>query len=640
MRQLFFVFIAVFLYHGTALADKYIDTAAADNAGTGAIDSPWKDIEYALEGGRMTEGETLYITDADGVIENIFIDKVTAEQQVDTSFVDGAGAVTVKPLSPTEMIEIQIPANTKTGGGAAFFLVNHDDISFEGIKFTNPNSSLAAFFLINAANVAFSATDCWFDGNDTAQSLGLVYLGGVSGSSITMNRVAFTNINSPAVRKANGADGVIGTVNLRSVYIHGGSAYGEAQLVFGGETVLRAYNITMVQTTAGDYGILFNAGDDFDAVIKNVHYMALAANPDSSYAFRTYTGPDTWMSENLLSWDISYNVAEAPNDSGPLPRYAHRAFWQSVELIPFDYRNWVIDTGTINNRTIPAGSAACGRGDSSVLPDLALNFDGTTFVRGGVAWTGTADIGAFPNGSATPAVQPSILANNVIFFGDSIFENTATTNGIGVEFNSIPGSAQTALYYDTDAEGLNPGAQGGITIEQVGSLIDWCGINTPTEYGVLSIGANNLDANGVTSPSSLDNADLAVYIVEMMKKIEFWGMEPVWVGITPLKGPVTVNSEAVNALVLAECVVNGWKCVNNYDYLSVNASWATDYYADIVNDVHPNDEGKELLAYVAYGAINGWFLAPYDFNGTGPHMVHPRQNGSLKANGKVYGRMQ
>ena len=62
------------------MTDRYINPATGVNTGAGTLAAPWKDLEYALEGNRCTEGDTIYLMAGD--YSNVFVDKITANQDI------------------------------------------------------------------------------------------------------------------------------------------------------------------------------------------------------------------------------------------------------------------------------------------------------------------------------------------------------------------------------------------------------------------------------------------------------------------------------------------------------------------------------------------------------------------------------
>ena len=90
---------------------------------------------------------------------------------------------------------------------------------------------------------------------------------------------------------------------------------------------------------------------------------------------------------------------------------------------------------------------------------------------------------------------------------------------------------------------------------------------------------------------------------KILQKIAAYGAHPFWLGISSLTGnpPVNTNVTAINSLVQSACNTNGWQYIPNtiLTQMMLDASWTTDYYADLTTSVHPNDAGHLLIAKLA-----------------------------------------
>lgn len=258
-------------------------------------------------------------------------------------------------------------------------------------------------------------------------------------------------------------------------------------------------------------------------------------------------------------------------------------------------KQMVMDNSNIAVNLSSASSK--GRGALSVRPSKALSLSGGYPVSNGVDWFGNGDIGCYKNTSGKKANYNA--TNTLMFFGDSIHEGTAQIDW----WNTNATNGITAIKNGTD----NPGAIGGKGYQTMMTLIDWNALNYFPEWGVLCVGVNNLDLSGVRTPTDLTNQRLAEQLVELMEKLQYWGIKPIWLGIPSLKGNSggVTDPQAVNAIVEPLCKANGWIYGNVINYMiAKNASWQTVYYDAYATDVHPNTTGRQVMAEYALQLVN------------------------------------
>lgn len=618
MKKLIMILFLIILPVGAYGATFYVNTGSSDNTGDGTTNATsganaaWRDLEYALEGNRLTEGDTLYVTDSDNVIENVFVDKVTAGQSIASAFVNGAGYVHVQPLSSTDVIEIQVPSNSST---TYFWTNENDSIKIEGFKFTNPNSVNTMFLRVNNGN-ELTVEDCAVDANNVDITNGIFYVANANGgSTLILNRVYARNFQGIGVYVRNTAAVAADELYMTSCVFDGTpNAATGVMIYFLGNNIGELYNNTFVNNSSA-YSAIYLKDADTNVDIQNNHYVGASAS-GQGYFLRTAAAFEAHRDANPNDFTFRNNVFEAPSLSSGLPTTALTFFAYGQEMIPIDYRNLYIETG-YTNYAIPS-SQACGRGNSSVSPSTAISVSGTTIVRGGQSFVGATDIGALPNGAAS-APSRTTTSVRIAAFGDSVLDSDV----IATTFDAY------ANGYDIYGIGAdtNVAAIGGQRAEQLFAAIDYCAVNYAPGIGVLSIGVNNLDSAEASVPSSLDGADLADMIIELMKKIEFWGMTPIFLGIPPVDsgGAVTpanaggIGVAAINALVEAECVTQGWEHDGIYDRYQYNADWDQNaagggYYEDVAADVHPNNDGREAICSIIESAVfrtTGDYLADF-----------------------------
>lgn len=571
------------------MTDRYVDPTSGNNANAGTLASPWKDLGYALTGSRCTEGDTIYLMAGD--YTNIYVDKVTAGQNITMAFTANSGLpITITPYSGA-IIEIAMPSN------AGAFLINYAGyyIKWVGVGFTNPNN-LNITYVLNRSGGGYSPKmefeDCYINkGTSTSQFISLTTTTDATArtNTITFKRCKIPSHNVYAVYFSDQSRDMF-YCNFESCDIEiAGSTTGWFQIPQNTVLSLINNNIKLMATIKPIY---FTATANQPAIIKNNRFdrstyydsankrPSLIATADNAETYFAADVANRWLVKNNLYWD-SYETASLSTSAGSFFNSSYEGM-QKQMVIP--YTNRAIDLSAVN-----------GYGDSAALPTKAMLLSGGKPVIGGQGWTTSSDTGCYPNTSGTPANY--IRPNTLCFFGDSISSATMRQ----AWFNSR-GSGITA---QTRGDGSGIGAIGGIGYGELMTLIDWNYKNIFPEWGVLSIGVNNVAGAG--SPIGITNQRMADQIIELMRKIQSYGGKPVWLGMPSLKGSEggVTTPQAVNAIVEPVCKSNGWAYGNIINYMiERNASWQTVYYTDYTNDVHPNDEGQKVMAEYALKLIN------------------------------------
>lgn len=585
---------------------KYVNASTGDNANDGSINNPWLDLEYALEGSRTARGETIYVFANDNIITNFYINKINAGQRIDINLSAGSGVTTIKPMDENIVIEIQIPINA---GNPVIYNNGSNNILFEGFKFTNPNNITNILISTNGGGTT-SLLDCQVDCNNALTSAGIFYINReIGANTLNIERVKIENIKKMGIyqRDAESA-GFANTLNMKSCFMSGNMTGWEFLLYINADSNSYIKNCTF-ENKGSNSGAIALQGIRCDTEIKNNHYINSGTNLTTNFLTFNFSGladSELYFRDNPNKLILTHNIVEAPNITG-LPNTAISMLGlMNQHMIVFDHRNFYIDSGHINYK-IPENSNACGRGDLSILPTKSLKIDNSgNIIRGGEDWNGN-DIGCFRNGSPTyPIITQT--KNQAILFGDSISENSSGV-GTGLFFNSF---SPTIKMVGTNSD--NPGAIGGQGVHQLYWLIDWNAVHNPSEKAVIMIGANNAYLPTESNPAQLRDIDLVSQIVQIMKKCEYWGMTPYWMGLSSIRGnntpPDNTRIININNLIALECENNGWKYEKTYSSQILNPDWKTDYYTDITTNVHPNNLGRKQLGWIANSLVNG-----FDFQG-------------------------
>lgn len=534
----------------------YVSLAGSDsNNATQAQSSttPWKTIEYAIENGSVHFGDTIILGAGTYYRDNLW--KSGGNNNIRSSYNITLGSGTITIMSEVgQRAIIDIPTSTIT---TLFQL--QGDFLFKDIDFTN--SSATAVYLLNindqndrATNVTFQ--NCTFNDNN-AGGLGVIGIGtGVTNFDVHLNivgskvknvsstknfirsaidptnktRVAYVNIISSLFRDMS-------TIVYTSTPGPYTNSNGPINLTFINNTVANLKNSTSFSG--------LNASST--AKIENNIFRAdsIFTSPIYIYNVRTSDMGDNWIVKN----NVFYRAITAD----PGTEVDRMLFAQNELLIP-DQSNFYFNPQFINeagdNYAIASTSYANGRGLASDLPATDIN---------GNSWSG-GHIGAYPNEQLNP-IYPTLLVNQVAFVGDSISEGAGNKLGVDGRLSVV-------------GDGILGAAIGSSNLSALPHFIDRAA-TTWAPKTIFIISANNSFAGAANSPASTTYSQATSFIEMAMKKAEYWGMTPIWLGMGGVQGadPITKPTTLNNA-VQEMCTIEGYSCGSFLSFMRVlNQDW-------------------------------------------------------------------
>lgn len=559
-------------------ATKYVSPTGSD-AADGSIATPWRTIEYALENGGMAWGDTLKLVAG---THNRW--KSGSDGRILSSFGAGTGGpVIIEPVNTTDNVIIDIPtleADDTPQAIATGYLYSGDAggvttrcINLRRINFTNSASAAGAFIIISP-NRNFKIEDCTFDHNNVA-TVNMLHINAANSAScsILVYRSKFYNAQASAFKNDDSDTSGANFFLFESCLFYN---LGQAiNMAYPGG--LATKNCTFAKSTGVGSIVLTRAGNIFS--LKNSIFVqqttGISLYVSDAAAVDLFSNPSNFDVTNNVFWNVTT----------PLTSAIYEATWKGAnELMPAGTSNFFINpilTDFTNNNYIPTGLNICGRGAAASLPSGG---DIT-----GAAWAGN-DIGCYKNASASvTTITPN--ASKFGFVGDSIMNGSSATDG---------NKCYEKLAAMTGLTNVIGGGVSGLGVEGFRFSVDQFLIDNSPAVVFVSIGVNNLVNAASNDPANLTNAQLATEIITCLQKIADWGVRPVWLGIPSLVNNQT-EPEAVNALVEAACVTNGWSYGSILARMKFRSDWnsAGVYYDNLAADVHPNNTGHLLIASLA-----------------------------------------
>lgn len=313
-----------------------------------------------------------------------------------------------------------------------------------------------------------------------------------------------------------------------------------------------------------------------------------ASNP-YNFVINTSGVPDLSNIKNNIFWN---GVTGHPSAA-----LFNEMIRSSLQRFAPDETNFMFDPDRDVDGLIQAGSFAAMRGDSANLPTLDINGD---------VFTLEDHIGPYPNPPKAIIENSSVYA----FCGDSIPGGTGAS--------SPATNSATPLFASDKSKSVAPYARAGIGGAE-SSGVFWGVDRVIAEHKAgtvfLSCGVNDINTeNG--AGSGYTTALTAGRIINTMKKVEALGSTPIWLGCAPMTGyenssdsgtsAAVINTQDINDTVRAACYENNWAVVSWVEVMqSIEpVNWATTYYDDYTNDIHPNDTGHALIAGVMGSQVN------------------------------------
>ncbi|MFH0856686.1 MAG: SGNH/GDSL hydrolase family protein [bacterium] len=458
------------------------------------------------------------------------------------------GAVTIKAASEASVI-FNFPNNIST---AWLLPQTNNNFIFEDIDFTNSNAyAYMLFRLYYNSDLKFK--NCIIDRNNV--SAGLVY----TTAAGIISTVEFENT---VVKNSNGGQAVIasstGSPNIQVKFTGGTKIYEAKGAVYVGGPGVKVYaRDSIFGGIKNSYAaVLFTEGVAAAEIdIENCIFAVGgkdALNADySKVAVQFYNSSSAYLIDNLEKWNFKNNKLWSFDTLG-VDLYS--IIWSNY-LLPYDRTNVFSDPG-FTAEEMRAG-----------------DFSGANFSR--------------------PA-NPELISDKVAFSGDSIMYGVTSDPG-GISAYQLFNS-ETGITVGSNSNS----AISGLHIHGLRYFIDHTIFAEMPRVIFLAIGLNNL-SHEYNVPVLATAADIANSIIEILERIEYWGIRPIWLGVESKAGDPPDNStiEEVNSLVETGCDSNGWECGSILRQMKINTDWKTEYYTDIAANLHPDSDGHALIEKLA-----------------------------------------
>lgn len=556
------IFSFAFFAEKADAATFYVNNSlGTDDAGHGgAIDAgAWRTLKYALTGSRVAKGDTVYVQAG-----------TWSEDQINVAVGAGDGNPVVIDNYNDDAVTIQ--TGTVTNG---LFFINSIDMTFNGINFDNNGVSMSAKYIFGlystTTTVDLIVNNATIDGDNPSGYIRIFKLYGTQPHNLTVNKVDITN--GGMVVETAGTGGTNNNVTFFSSIVRNGYVVFFPSAV--GATTLTLKNSLFTRQTG--YGFLLNsASSTVDA--KNNIFIGGGAYIGNIWNIGTSFGLAA-IANNAL-FDVAYNYYYT--EDSPFDINTFGDIITSTQVVPYiSKQNWFVDpnfTSLGTDYTLASGSLVAQRGTNDHPTD------GTDI--NGVAY-GTNDVGPYVNPTLT--ALPSLDTDEIAWHGDSIMGGTGATGVSDRCYSVFDGYTPD----DTVANYAIAGQFSRGLFWAVDQSI-WTGRESTA---IVSIGINDL-----SSPKgSQTNAQVSSMVVQAMDKLDDAGITPIYMGVSSIAGnpPDNTNVDAVYDTVAVSCTSEGWACNSIQTQMENNASWKTDYFADLTTNVHPNDNGHLVFARLA-----------------------------------------
>lgn len=604
----------------------YVSLSGSD-AAVGAIDTPLKSLEYAIET-KSIAGDSIILSS--GTYETTNIWASGSDKVIDTN-----KTLTLSANSG-ETVTVNIPSDVNPGFGLFRF---GGTFTVNNINFTNTNSYGFFFF-----------QTMW-----NTQSANLT----INGGSLDINNV----ISNNSIRIDTHLTAYNAAVTLDNVVIKNGAL--NAGVIFSGIGGGKTTTITVRGCLIHHVGWLKSASNATNIIainntfanLKNKNTINAVASTDIVVLKNNiFRGDDTYSSPIFVSnfiptnWTVQNNIIYRPTTLDPgaeaqtLNSIATIPGDPPSELFPLDATNYYLDP-QFNNESggdysLTVGSYAAGRGLDSTGMDI-----------NGVAFAAT-DVGCYKNPAT---VMPTIVPGTIAFIGDSIAEGLGyqanidgwlpyTVVGSGGSSSAIYGSDgnlylckknHTSALDNKPITGVNwqqywvlssrytgtpswvagtsyhaasGAAIGGSSGDAVRWYIDRAAVTWAPQYAVLMSWHNNFKS-AANSPTNLTTLQASNSMMVAVAKARYWGMTPIVLGqlgvqftngsTTQYAKPLALNNILGTACAAASCLFD-----SPLDRMRFNPNWyngydnlSPGYYASggLNANVHPVAVGSQLV---------------------------------------------
>lgn len=583
----------------TNAATYYIDPTSGSDGNNGlATGTAWHSLEYALEGGGLAQGDTVYLMAG---THNSF--KTGTDNFIMPSIGagDSSGIVNFEPNPGDEgSVTISMPASTHATIGYLFLNNPGITLNWSNLTFYNNSSGstvAADWFYVSKGKLIF--TECTIDNNNEATKIVFNYK--LASNSGAVNIVRSTITNNANYLVFFNSNTVSDTFTMRSSVVKNSTGYFFSEAADSAGQVIELVNNTFYNVGNTNQA-LFAMSSTMNSmkIVNNIFRYAKT----STSIFNSNAAFEEWAHDNIGDTFIfTNNIIWNSNPSSMGANEWNRIVFNhsSSYLVPIDNTNRFIDPGFVNEPSdisIAASSHILGLGDNVAVPP------GGDFA--GSAWIGS-DIGAYTMPSATQFTY-TLTDGKVAFLGDSIVGCAGSYFGTDADcvyrkFATLTGLSVVDAYVGSGA--YKPAVSGG-GVGLGPFMADFILENHAPKVVIISLGINNIydtDVTGDNSPSNVTYQEVADMVYNTMQQLEDHGVIPIWIGVLSMTDGQT-EPDAINAAVEVYCNANGWTCGNSLDQMRLNASWDTDYYDDngaggLTSNAHPDADGHSLMASYA-----------------------------------------
>lgn len=633
-------------------ATKYCATDGADSGTAG----PFASLEYSLESGGLTWGDTLIVQSGCVVL------KSGTNNQIDPSIAAGSGDLVVRS---DPGVALDIPASVGTYFCSIPASPTDSQYFTWAVDLTNTGAYGSTIFYAGnsssfriggqAADRGNSPTTIDLGGTSSTGPYYLITAAAGSGTlNIDIYQSIIQNIRLAIVRQTGTA--IVPAITYRS------SVFNKYGYIYYSNTASTAMNLGLYNTTRyGAWGGGANTGElQFPSASTSVNhfaeynsiFVANATVPGSFYGAQSVAMADV-LANQATKWarsnNVVYSTVAVPDNANGAASTHFNNFWITGSgnyYMPLDKTTWYFNPNFTDaaggDFSIAAGTSwISGRGLAAKLPAADIN---------GRVWMGN-DIGAYQNPAAIKT-YPSVQAGLNAVGGDSIA--VGTNNSFATLY---PTESLITTYPTWNSTGTYA-AYGGMAIGGYLLALDVmaANVNLPKKFGLI-IGANNgtpyisplplLRCLGESAPYSTCASTTATWINLIIDKYVDYAngtkVYPIWLGLGPAKSAAAdwdyTNqqswSDAVNTAVAA---LRDNFVYRNYPMAMQAATPETWYTGDYqtpsgpgtvgpyyyclwphgdctTSNVHPTTSGYNLIAQEFHRSMPG--LAIYGTGGSG-----------------------
>lgn len=568
-----------------------------DTTGDGSINAPWATIEKALESSMLTRGDTLYVA------SSTYTD--TTPDQIAVAFGVGSGNTYIIGDGNPVFNMYSNPSQTWN----FTLLTNVDGLVWDNIDITNNSSVTEYTFRIPSAGTFIFKNSSMNLGNP-GTNYALFYLVGTSNTIV--------NVQSSFLGGCRGSCFFADNTGTSSITLSSSVIKDTDKLIQYNDPI-STYIFNNTFEDFSPVALYFNYSSAVTSTTAQVANNIFIIDPDDMKPIlRVSNAMETYFANHLSDWIFTNNIVTPDADSELIDMnysdvneiiYGDQGNAGEGDLFYFkNEKNWLIkidfvDPTNKNYAIVDCASTfACGRGDSSYLPLVDIL---------GNSWSGN-HIGAFPNPTTTLRAL-SLNASSTAFIGDSILygkwggtscpcsPSVSGDKGVWCWFDYYDGGCNSGLtvYAQTDAADLFD-AMPSQRIQAIYWWADAIILTHKPDTVFMAGGLNNFDEyDDTTRPGDSTLAQIASVAEYVMKKAEYWGATPIWLGIgATAENIMDEDAGTYNTSVKSICSANGWTAYETLAAMqSATSSWAAYFYDDLdLGDVHPNVNGHALMA--------------------------------------------